>query len=383
VLGESAPRAAMASSGVLSGTDNEVLIESSYRQLLATINVEREKIRSSHADTDRERSRSEATFRAERREIEEYSNVERQKIDIEWKRLDKLRERMSMRWPDPGASENIEINCSGKLFTLPRRLIASIEGSHLNHMFSDAYVASIPLDAEGRFYLDFNPFCFGLMMDYLHLRCDRPDAVPPPVSPDQQQNMDMLADALDLKAFMPINKPFPGHGSSLKLSSGSAEGRSVIEAGHPGWQVIGGAYPLPMASIAYFEVNVVANSEARGGLAVGICSHIPQGSEIHTIRLVDSIMYNSAVGLIGDSFAAENVTKGIVLAEGSCFGIKYDAYSRRLEFFFNRVSIGTAALKVQCHEKFQQIYPVVALNTKGQKIDVNFLANSPFAKGGV
>ena len=38
---------------------------------------------------------------------------------------------------------------------------------------------------------------------------------------------------------------------------------------------------------------------------------------------------------------------------------------------------------LQCHEKFQQIYPVVALNTKGQKIDVNFLANSPFAKGGV
>merc|ERR1719269_421056 len=136
-----------------------------------------------------------------------------------------------------------------------------------------------------------------------------------------------------------------------------------------------------MASTTYFEVVVTANSAARGGLAVGMCGHIPKGMEIHSIRLADSIMYNSAIGLIGDAFAAENVTKGLVLSEGTCIGIRHDPRNHRVEWFYNRSSIGSACIKHHSQEKLLQIFPVVALAAKGQKVEINFIARGPLAKG--
>lgn len=359
-------------------TENEALIESSFRRLLASIESEREKIRSTWVDIDNERNSAVTKLEDLRRETDEICHSERQKIELEWKRVDKLREKMSILWADQ-ASENFEINCSGMHYSLPKSLLVTIEGSYLNHMFSDGFIANIPRDANGRFFLDFNPYCFGLILQYLQARADRADALPPPVPPEQQQNMDMLAEALKLKAFMASNRINLGHGTSLRVA-GVAEGRAVIEASHPGWQVISAAYPLPMASTAYFEVHVKSNSEVKGGLAIGICGHIPQGPEIHSIRMKDSVMYNSVVGLVGDAFAAENVAKGILLAEGSCIGVRHDARTHTLEWFVNRSSIGSSLIRRESHEKLLQMYPVVALSAKGQKVEVNFVVASPFAR---
>lgn len=368
----------MSSSATLRVTENEALIESSFRRLLSSVEAEREKIRTTWQDIDEERQGTAADLERLRQDTEEWCYGERQKIDAEWKRLDKLRERMSVLWPEEG-SERIEINCSGKVFTIQKNILCSIEGSFLNHMFSDAFIQNIPRDAHGRFFLDFNPLCFGHLITYLRDRREKPDAPPPVVPPELQQNMDMLCEALKLKSFMPINKINPNHGTSLKVTGG-AEGRNVIEATHPGWQVITSLYPIPMASTAYFEIQVTANSESRGGLAVGICGHIPKGSEIHSVRLTDSVLYNSSIGLIGDAFDTENVSKGIVLGEGCTLGVKHDVNTHRLEWFYNRTSIGHSSLKVQSLEKLFHIYPVVCLAAKDQKVEVNFVARAPSGK---
>merc|ERR1712110_602656 len=76
----------------------------------------------------------------------------------------------------------------------------------------------------------------------------------PIVMPEHQQNMDMLAEALQLKAFMPTNRINRDHGTSLRVSG--AEGKFVLEATHDGWQVISAAHSFSMASTAYFEVRV-------------------------------------------------------------------------------------------------------------------------------
>lgn len=354
------------------------MIESSFRALAGSIEQEREKIRSTWVGIDAERANLEPSLQQMRQETEEWCLGERRTVEAEWKRLDKLRERMSI-LIDP-SSESFEINCSGTLHSLPKSHLVAIEGSYLNHMFSDAFIQNIPRDADGRFFLDFNPQCFDLILKYLRARSERADAVPSPVPPEQQQNMDILAEALKLKAFMPINRINPVHGTSLKVS-GVSEGVAAIEASHAGWQVISAAYPLPMASTAYFEVRIETNGETRGGLAFGICGHIPQGSEVHTIRLTDCVLYNSAIGLIGDAFAAENVTKGIVFAEGSTVGVKHDVRTHRLDWFYNRACIGSSSIKQESQEKLAQIYPVVALGAKGQKAEVNFVAPAPREKG--
>jgi hypothetical protein len=146
--------------------------------------------------------------------------------------------------------------------------------------------------------------------------------------------MDMLVEALRLKPFMPVNRMNPSHGTSLRISP-TPKSSWEMHASVDGWQVVSAAYSIPMASIGYFEVRIICNPdrrEHRGGLAIGICGHVPKGKEIHSVRLTDSILYNSPSGIVGDAFSIDNVTKGVRLEEGDLFGIKHDASTHRLEF---------------------------------------------------
>mmetsp|Transcript_2413 Transcript_2413/g.4765 ORF Transcript_2413/g.4765 Transcript_2413/m.4765 type:complete len:378 (+) Transcript_2413:104-1237(+) len=352
-------------------TENEALIQSSFRRLISSIEAEREKIRETWQRIDQERAGTARELERLRQDTEEWCYGERQKIDSEWKRLDKLRERMSVLWPE--ASENLEINCSGALFTLPKSALCSIEGSYLNHMFSDAFVQNIPRDAEGRFFLDFNPDCFALVVEYLQARRLRQDALPPPVPMEHQQNMDLLAEALRLKAFMPTNRFPHQHGTSLKIIGYS------ITSMHPGWQFVAAQYPLPMSGMSYFEIKVVSNPGAdRGGLAIGVCGHKPTGPELHTVRIADVVLYNSNVGLIGDAVGPENVAKGISLSEGTLLGVKHDVSTHTLQWYYNRLSIGISSLKEKSLERMRVVYPVFGLMNQNQKIEVDFTsANCP------
>lgn len=362
----------MAATGLI--TENEALIESSFRRLLASIESEREKLRNTWQQIQGESSTTVTELARIRQDTEEWCHSERYKVESEWKRLDKLRERMSVLWPSD-RSEFLEINCSGEIFSIPKAALCSIEGSYLNHMFSDAFAQSVPRDGSGRFFLDFNPVCFALIVEFLQARWTKPDAQPPPVPPEQRQNMDLLAEALRLKPFLRLNEINQKHGTSLRVAG------NVIVATHPGWQVISSRDPLLMSGSSYFETQVMANPDKmKGGLAIGVCGHMPEGKEIHTIRLNHTIFYSSNNGLIGDDVAVHNVEKGIQFIEGSVLGIRHDITSRSLFWYHNRLLIGGCSLKKESIENFRVLYPVFALFCPNQKIQVDFSANNPSAR---
>lgn len=330
-------------------SENEARIESSFRRLLAAIEAERERIRIAWQQITEESTIQSRELKRLKQDTEEWCSAERNNIENEWKRLDKLRERMAVLWPSE-KSEVLEINCSGRHFSLPKTALCAIEGSYLNHMFSDAFVQSVPRDPQGRFFLDFNPECFSLIVELIKARQVRPDAPAPPVPAEQQQNMDLLAEVLNLRAFLCPNTIARNHATSLTVQG------NTIQATMPGWQVISAQNPLSMSGAAYFEIKVLSNPDTlKGGLAVGVCGHVPQGAEVHSIRIADSALYNSHVGLIGPAVAVENVTKGVQLLEGSIFGVKFDVGLRSLQFYFNKVTIGTCTLKVD----FNAIAPTI------------------------
>jgi len=352
-------------------SENEALIESCFRRLLSSIEAEREKIRSTWQQIDAESSATADELEKLRQDTEEWCHTERNKIETEWKRLDKLRERMSILWP-VNKGETLEINCSGRNFNLPKSALCSVEGSMLNHMFSDAFVTSLPRDPHGRFFLDFNPECFGIVVDFLQARMERADAPVPPIPPEQQQNMDLLAEALKLKPFLRENGILFNNSTSLSVSG------NVVESTHSGWQVISAEYPVFMAHTAYFEVTILANPETKdGGLAVGVCGHIPQGKDIYSICIPDSVIYNSGKGLVGSNIAIDNVAKGIKLVESSVLGVKSDPYTNSLVWYFNGIGIGTCWLKPENLETMRVFYPVFGLMTPKQKLEVDFKATGP------
>ena len=59
------------------------------------------------------------------------------------------------------------------------------------------------------------------------------------------------------------------------------------------------AYSLTSCLRSYFEVQILHNPDTRGGLAIGVCDHLPSGPETHSIHLQSCVLYNSNNGLLG------------------------------------------------------------------------------------
>jgi len=350
--------------------ESDAVIESSYRRLLSALDSERSQIRSKWAEVEQERDVTTTELERLRSATEEWCRGEKSKIDGEWKRLDQLSDRMKQLWPSE-TMDIIEINCSGKAFTLPRSTLCAIEGSNLSQMFSDAFIHNIPKDPQGRLYVDFNPQCFSIIVEYLQNRRLRPNAPVPVIPAKHQQSMDLLAEALKLKPFLSENHVSEVHGTSLAVTG------NMIQAMHPGWQVISSSNPLPLAGASFFEVKILENPNTSGGLAVGVCGHIPCGDEVHSLRLPDSVLYNSHNGLIGDCVDADNVEKKIQLQEGDVLGIRNDITNHCLTWYHNSRDIGTSTIKQESIEKMQTMYPVFALYAPDTRIQVVFNPPDP------
>ena len=171
------------------------------------------------------------------------------------------------------------INCSGIFFQIQKRTLCSVPGSLLNTMFSDEFVHRIPRrdyehggTKQTFLVLDFNPQCFGYIIDWLKNRqltlASNANALTPlpPIPPEQKANMDVLCDTLRLHQFAPPNALCMMHQTSLIVQPYS------VLASYTGWQVITAQYPLRLSAPSYFEVLVEANQDPRGGLAIGECT---------------------------------------------------------------------------------------------------------------
>mmetsp|Transcript_16352 Transcript_16352/g.36018 ORF Transcript_16352/g.36018 Transcript_16352/m.36018 type:complete len:356 (+) Transcript_16352:22-1089(+) len=351
----------------------EPLIESSFRRLLASLDAEREQLRGAWQRLSEERDLTTEHLEKLRQETEEWCYREKLKIDNEWQRLNQLSEEMTKMWP--ATVEILEINCSGEHFTIPRETICGIEGSVLSEMFSDEFLHEIPRDEEGRFFLDFNPQCFGMVVEYLRNRRLRADAPLPLVPQMQKRNMELLAEAWKLWPFLKTNRLNQLHGTSLHISTQLVDQKElhIIRATHPGWQVLGAEQPLPVSTLSYFEVKVLQNPDTRGGLALGVCGHLPSGTETHSIRLQQCVLYNSNNGLLGDSIGEHDVKAGLNLCDGESLGLCHDVISGSLQWYHNRQLIGTSTFKA----RWSSVFPVFGLYVPGQSVAVDFQAEVP------
>jgi len=365
----------MAGSVSLRAIESDALIEPSFRRLLASIEGERDRIRGTWQQIQQEREERTAELEHLRQSTEDWCLSERSKISDEWTRLDSLTEKIGDLWPEE--TEIIDINCCGSIFTIARSSLCSIEGSVLSNLFSDKFINEVPRDEAGRFYLDFNPACFAIVIQYLQNRRLRIDAPVPLIPIEQRHNMELMAEAWKLSPFLRENKINPVHTTSLLVR------KDTVQSTHPGWQVISAQHPLPMAGPSYFEVTVVKNPDPRGGLAVGVCGHIPLGSEVHSLRLKGSILYNSNNGLIGDSYEPEksDMPDKIQLVQGSTFGIQHDVSTHSLLFYVNRTCIGKAYIKQGNLGLMRTLYPVFALYVTDLLISVDFSSPSPSTVG--
>lgn len=355
--------------------ESDANMESSFRRLLSAIEAERENIKTSWQQLQDDKAGTTMELESLRQETEQWCASEKQKIDAQWKQLDRLTEKMAALWPSK--VDIIRVNCSGQVYELPRQTLCSIKGSYLAELFSEENSGTILPDSDGCYYLDINPHCFALVIEYLLNRRLRLDAPLPVIPKSQQHNMEVLAEAWQLKPFLRENRINGMHTTSLLING------DTIQATHPGWQLVSSQYPMPLAHPYYFEARIKKNPGAgsSGGLAIGVVGHIPLSSEVHSIRLPNSVMYCSGNGLIGDGIdpaEAKSVQGGLEFADDSCIGVRHDVATRSLQWFFNGEPIGSCALRAEAREQsMRELYPVFALFVPGQIVEVAFRPTDP------
>jgi hypothetical protein len=292
-------------------------------------------------------------------------------IAEEWKRLTKLTDQMQKFWPED-LEYPLEINCvSGgiqKVFTIPRATLRQITESELARMFSDQMLPNLAVDAEGRILLDFNPECFSLVVEYLQNRRLKKDCPIPHIPREHVINMEVLAERLKLTPFLKLNEISPVHTTSLHVLG------NVVTSAHPGWQVISAKHPFSMTGVSYFETKIIKNPDTKGALAVGICNRIPSGDEVHSIRLVGSVLLVSGAGLKGDMVQDEHMGQipQVPLAPGNVLGISHDASTNNVVWFLDGRPLGTTPLRKDRIGLMRTLYPVFAMYIPEQKIKVEF-----------
>ena len=81
---------------------------------------------------------------------------------------------------DVDGSDILEINAGGVVMSVTRDTLTQIKGTRLEALFSGRWEKRLPRDGGGRVFLDINPRCFGVVVDYLNER----KIAPPDCSPE-------------------------------------------------------------------------------------------------------------------------------------------------------------------------------------------------------
>jgi len=106
-------------------------------------------------------------------------------------------------------SDVLDLNVGGEKISVKRSTLTQIKGSLLESMFSGRWETSLERDKDGNIFLEFNPYCFKKLVDFLRAkRIETPDrpAPKPIIITDQQEEFTNLVAYLGLEQDMTLKK---------------------------------------------------------------------------------------------------------------------------------------------------------------------------------
>eukprot|EP00933_Yihiella_yeosuensis_P084800 TRINITY_DN9947_c1_g1_i1.p1 TRINITY_DN9947_c1_g1~~TRINITY_DN9947_c1_g1_i1.p1 ORF type:complete len:525 (+),score=118.61 TRINITY_DN9947_c1_g1_i1:64-1638(+) len=147
-----------------------------------------------------ERERLAKSLEAERQGLAEELEQREQRIEEERNALgyDQVRiEIMKAGFDD----DVLALNVGGEVFSARRSTLCVFEGSYLANLFSGRWESSIEKDNKGRFFLDFDPVCFRLILNFLRakrLESSHAPATPPAVPSERLEQFQHLVEYFGL-----------------------------------------------------------------------------------------------------------------------------------------------------------------------------------------
>ena len=152
------------------------------QRLSRELGQEKEKLRE-------ERERLEKSFDEERSGLKEQLREKQLRIREEREGLGYDQERVDIITGRPNDVEDdvLSLNVGGESFFTQRSTLCACEDSYLANLFSGRWESSIERDSFGRFFLDFDPKCFRLLLNYLRSRRQSRLPLPAPKIPKDKE----------------------------------------------------------------------------------------------------------------------------------------------------------------------------------------------------
>ena len=180
-------------------------------------------------------------------EFNEIINGERAKLKVE---LDECNaEKQKMKAIDVSDDDIISFNVGGQKFTTTRSTLCQVEGSLLSTMFSGRWEDGLKRDQDGAVFFDFNPQCFGYILEYLRTKkiaIPEQPSESPKVSPNDLKNFTTLVEYLGLNEIVAEtvevvpteivrSEKFNLHGSQITLQE---EGKVAVQSPNGGHEYV-------------------------------------------------------------------------------------------------------------------------------------------------
>lgn len=151
------------------------------QRLSRELSQENEKLR-------KERERFEKALDEERRGLKEELRQREQNIREERDGLGYDQERVDIITGRNQIDDDVlSLNVGGEFFFTQRSTLCTVEDSYLANLFSGRWESSIERDSFGRFFLDFDPHCFGLLLNYLRSKRQSRLPLPAPQVPSDKE----------------------------------------------------------------------------------------------------------------------------------------------------------------------------------------------------
>ena len=136
----------------------------------------------------KERERFEKALDEERRGLKEELRQREQHIQEERDGLGYDQERVDIITGRNQIDDDVlSLNVGGEFFFTQRSTLCTVEDSYLANLFSGRWESSIERDSFGRFFLDFDPHCFGLLLNYLRSKRQSRLPLPAPQVPSDKE----------------------------------------------------------------------------------------------------------------------------------------------------------------------------------------------------
>ncbi|DBA88072.1 TPA: hypothetical protein ACH3X2_005073 [Trebouxia sp. C0005] len=173
----------------------------------------------------------------------------------------------------------VDMNVGETIVSTKRSTLTQAKGSSLAARFSGRWKQSLDRDAQGRVCLDFDPYCFQIILTYLRARCMDSTlgriTPSPAVTLEKEHEYQGLIKYLGLEDYMGYSQArFATHHRHILLSQDALTASIKLGYDTDGRRDVQGNLQMLAGETYYYKLRICELSKTGTDMFFGVCTHV-------------------------------------------------------------------------------------------------------------